>query len=122
MKTATPQDTWDHTFGACGTMFSWWLDEKHSGVSASGDVQPGWTVELTIEDGETGDPVTKTVDHATVLKFARKIASREITKFVGQRTVRECQNLVFRADEADFDSALADELLQVVMLGEVVYG
>jgi hypothetical protein len=36
--------------------------------------------------------------------------------------VRECRNLIFDADEVDFDADSADQLLQVAVLGEIVFG
>jgi hypothetical protein len=43
-------------------------------------------------------------------------------EYASDALVRECRNLIFAADEIDFDANSADELLQVIVLGEIVFG
>jgi hypothetical protein len=123
MKTATPKDTWDHTIGAGGLQYAWWLECKRvKGVSDAGDAADDWEYEITADDGDDGEK-TVTVNHAAVMRAARKMASKDCTiPGVGQIAKREARNLIFDADAADLDACAADEVLQVIVLGEVVFG
>lgn len=115
---AGPQDTWDHVFGAGALTWDWWLASESRGVNG-GDVEPDWQVTVTV--GEPGDAETATVTHARLMTAARRVL-RARPRYASDALVRECRNLVFEADAADFDAASGDELLQVAVLGEVVYG
>lgn len=132
MNSASPQDTYDHMFGSGATSFDWWLKVRALNHDASALEQPeDWQVEVTADDGNDG---TKTVivDHKLVLKTARYVLAnrgRMLTTARGgsypawsHALERECSNLVFRGDEADLDAGIADELLQLAVLGEVIYG
>jgi hypothetical protein len=119
VKSATPKDTWDHMFGSGATTYSWWLKLKFTGVH-DGEVEPGWSCELTCDNGNGGRK-TKIVSHVVVMSYARHVMSHDI-EYIGEATKRECRNLVFDADDVDFDAASADNLLQYIVLGEVVFG
>lgn len=131
MKTATPQDTFDHVFGSGALQWEWWLKTVEHNVSR-GDVSADWSVDVTADDGNDSQ-VTVKVDHKRVMKTARYVLAHKgqtaprLTPGTPYRAwseslERECSNLIFRADEADFDAPCADELLQLAMLGEVVFG
>ena len=128
MKSATPQDAYDHTFGTGCLMHEWWLSIKHVKGCASDIDQPDdWEVMVTADDGD-GTEANALVNHKRVMAAARTIAAAIETdlngtgKFVSDTLRRECWNLVFDADEADFDAATGDELLQVAVLGEIIFG
>jgi hypothetical protein len=116
---ATPQDTWDQIFGSGATNYPWWLKIKFTGVH-DGKVEPDWSCEVTCDDG-MDDRKTTVVNHAVIMKAARYVISHDI-QFMGQAAKRSCRNLVFDADEADFDAVSANNLLQYIVLGEVVFG
>lgn len=121
MKTATPQDTFDHMLGAGAFQWSWWLDCQVTGeTGATGTVNDDWTAEITAETGD-GGKATKTIDHKAILRACRSVMA-ELPRFASQDLARECRNLIFDADAADFDAPLADELLQFMVLGEIVFG
>ena len=121
LNQATPQHTYDHMFGSGATSYSWWLGTKTTGVDMERwKATDDWSVEVTADDGNDGE-TTVTVDHAAVLRAARQVI-KEPPKYASEALVRECKNLLFHADEADFDANSADELLQVLVLGGVVYG
>lgn len=115
IKTASPQDTFDHVFGSGATSYSWWLDIEITNADT-----PEWSARVRVEDGNDST-VTKTVDHATVLAAARKVIKRA-PMYSSTALVRECKNLIFDADNTDFDANSADELLQFIVLGEIVFG
>jgi hypothetical protein len=127
MKTATEQDTFDHIFGSGATHYSWWLGVKWvKGISEGGTVDPGWECEVKADDGNDGT-ATVTVTHKTIMAAVRKIAEdkgedKGGIKYLGDATKREARNLIFDADEADLDAAIADQVLQFIVLGEIVFG
>ena len=53
---------------------------------------------------------------------AARAVLAEPPRFASAGLVRECSHLLFNNDETDFDAPLADELLQFMLLGEIVYG
>lgn len=126
INTATPQDTQDQTLGAGALTFSWW-----TGATTTGADTPGWTATLTCEDGNDGTK-TVTVDHALILKTARYVlANAGKTRRTPQGSEypawsssleRQCRNLLTERDDADLDASIADELLQLAVLGEVIFG
>jgi hypothetical protein len=120
IKSASPEDTYDHALGSGALTFSWWRSTRNvRGISRDFDVADDWAVEVTAEGGD-GNDVTVTVDHAAVMAAARQVI-KEVPKYASARLAIECRNLVFDADNADFDAAVGDELLQLIVLGELVY-
>jgi hypothetical protein len=110
--TATPQITQDHMLGSGALTFSWWRSADIQGMDT-----PDWQTVITCENGDGGETTT-TVTHAVVMAAARKVlASRP--QYASDAFVRECRNL---GDEADFDACTADELLQFIVLGAIVFG
>lgn len=114
MNSATPQDTQDHMLGSGALSWDWWRNE----VTVNADT-PDWESVLTIE-GED-ENISFTIRHSTIMRIARKII-RNKPEYASDELVRQCRNLVFNADETDFDASSADELLQVTVFGKVVYG
>ena len=126
MTTATPQDTQDHTLGSGALNWEWWLN-----ATVTGSDTPEWEAVLTIDDGDGGTK-TVTVNHALVLTTARYVVANagktlrtpqggEYPAWSGELE-RECRNLLTDAGEADLDASSADELLQLMVLGEVPFG
>jgi hypothetical protein len=114
MKPANPQDTWDIVIG-CGALdYEWWHN-----VTTTGDDTPAWSATITADNGNGGE-VAVTVDHKAVMRAARMIMTD--AEYVNSALRRECKNLIFNADEMDFDAASGDSLLQVMVLGEIVFG
>ncbi len=122
MKSATPEDTFDHTIGAGALSFEWWHGVTPV-VTANGAGVPGnWEYLITADNGMDGE-TTATLNHAAVMKAARKIANdKGDIKYLSESAKRECRNLIFNADEADLDACISDELLQFIVLGEIVFG
>lgn len=121
MKTATPQDTFDHMLGSGAFQWEWWLSVKVTGVQPNGyDVTDDWKAEVTAENGD-GGKTTATIDHKAVMKAARAVLA-DPPQYASALLSRECSHLLFSNDETDFDAALADELLQFMVLGEIVFG
>jgi hypothetical protein len=115
MNPATPQDTFDHMIGAGAFQWEWW-----HGLRVTGEDTPEWTATVTIDNGDDGE-VTKTIDHKTVMAAARRFMSNP-PKYSGDAARQACRDLVFNRDEADFDADSADQLLQFIVLGEIVFG
>jgi hypothetical protein len=121
MQTASPQDTFDAIFGSGAMVYSWWTNAEFTGINSSGHIQTiNWTVKVTADDGDDGETVA-TIDHKSLLNTARQVIKTAPT-YASDALVRECRNLIFNADELDFDADSADQLLQVAVLGEIVFG
>ena len=121
MSAAAPQNTFDHMIGSGAFQWSWWLNLEVTGeTDDTGTVSDDWAAEITCEDGN-GGRVTRTIGHKEVMAAARKVMA-ELPRYASQSLARECSHLVFDADSADFDAPLADELLQFMVLGEIVFG
>ncbi len=120
LRTATPQDTYDHVFGSGALSYHWWLDTKTTGVDGETfKAADDWSVEVTAENGNDGEK-TVTVDHKAIMRAANKVIE-DPPKYASGSLSDQCKRLVFNADTADLDAAVADELLQVVVLGELVF-
>lgn len=121
INSATPQDTFDHVFGSGATSYSWWVTVEGQGDTNMAAVyQPlQWQVLVTADDGD-GTLKTVLVNHQTVMHAARTIVADD--SYANTILRRECRNLVFDADEADFDACSGDVLLQYIVLGGLVYG
>lgn len=120
MSAATPQDTYDHTFGTGATLCEWWHDARTAGVADDGTVTDDWSGRVTCDTGSGGE-ITLTVTHEVIMRAARQI-TRTHPAYVAQATAAECRNLLWHADDADFDADSGDQLLQVAVLGEIVFG
>ena len=125
---ATPQDTYDHTFGAGCLEHEWWISVRQTVGSMSDIDQPGnWEVSVTADDGE-GTEANKLVNHNVVMQAALAILFAKDTdlngsgRFVSKTLREECRNLLYNAENADFDAITSDELLQVAVLGEIIFG
>jgi hypothetical protein len=123
MATVSADDTDTVLLGSGALAWSWYM--RVSVARSTGT----WT--LTFADGEDPDyteddetPRWITVTHADALKAVRRIVRADrSTTGVGATTQRECRTLLFKgADESDFDSDSADQVLQVAGFGKVVYG
>ena len=102
-------------------MYSWWLNVDITRLKPNGyDVVPEWSAEITAANGDGGE-VTVTINHAQVLKTARAII-KDHPQYASDALIRESRHLIFNADETDFDAVSADEFLQVMVLGEIVFG
>jgi hypothetical protein len=130
-KQATPQDTYDHVFGSGLDQWPWWRKFITRGVDRDWHASDEWQVDVTAENGDGGE-TTATVDHALIMKTARRVlASKGKTLRTATGVAypawsldleRQCSHLLFNVDAADLDAPCADELLQLAVLGEVVFG
>jgi|HubBroStandDraft_2_1064218.scaffolds.fasta_scaffold570944_1 hypothetical protein len=114
MNTATPQDTFDHILGTGAFTYDWWLTADIADADT-----PDWAA--TVTGGEPGATKTATITHEVVLKTARAILGKR-PQYASDALARECRNLIWAADETDFDAASSDELLQVAVFGQIIYG
>lgn len=121
MKTATPQDTFDHMIGSGALSYEWWHAVDVNGVKANGyDAEDDWSAVISADNGDGGE-ATATINHALVLKTARAII-KDHPQYASDALIRESRHLIFNADETDFDACSADEFLQIMVLGEIVFG
>lgn len=118
---ASPQDTFTHIFGSGFTMYDWWLQTEEIGCGDNFDNVPAdWKVRVVVEDGN-GEPKEVMVDHATIIKACWEIIQMDHHIGMTESTVRNVGCLLFNNDSTDFDANSADELMQWITLGEVVF-
>lgn len=126
IKPATQQDSEGAIFGAgIPRGWSWWHSFVRDGWDYP-DTSPfhapdGWVTVVTAEDPrEDGKSVTVRIDHAAIMKAARRISGK---KFDANRTTKEqARKLLLDIDACDIDACIADSILQVAVYGEIVYG
>lgn len=136
MNPATARDTADLIMGAGATQYSWYPGAEVWHVSDDeGNAYPDWHAVLLMDDadGPNTEPYRRvTLNHDVVMAQARYVLANP-GKMLRTPTgteypawskalERECSNLVFNADECDFDASSADELIQLAAYGEVVFG
>lgn len=129
VRTATPQNTFDHMFGSGATSYSWWRSVKTlwSDEGQDGNAPDDWAVMVACEDGEDGIK-RATITHEKVMETAREIVRMYLSKQeagrpqVNDDVVKQCAMLIFEADDCDFDAGSADCLLQIMVIGSVVFG
>ncbi|MCM1967775.1 hypothetical protein [Streptomyces sp. G1] len=121
MNSPTLEESYDHILGASPDTWPWWdLASNVQGLS----VPDGWVVEGTIENPYDDNPAHLPVrlGHVEVVRAIRRIASGKGGKHVSPSAQKSCSDFLFRREEADFDAGTADEVLQVAVFGDVVYG
>jgi hypothetical protein len=108
----TPAETerFSAIMGACGTMWSWWRGEEYHG----GDWDRPSDVTLTIEDpaGDGNEVIVK------------RLTARQIVRALGTavRTIPSMRHIDPYDEDLDLDAGDADCVLQIAVLGDVVYG
>lgn len=135
INSATPQASYTHIFGSGALSYSWFRRAKCVNWDGNYDNVPdNWEVLVTIEDGDADEndrPTRKTVavNHKNIMAACRKIlADREMDEHgftkkygAGNLTIRECRNMIYDADEVDWDAPLASNLLEIITIGKVTY-
>lgn len=103
--TAAERERLEWIMGSSGTMWSWWVDvERHGDNPDAPD-----SVTFTIENPSGDDDIVKTVPARSIVR-AFGTAVRTVPSMAGMPSV-EC-----------LDASSADCVLQIAVLGEVVYG
>lgn len=129
----TNQDIYDHIIGSGALTYSWYTDAVLH-VGAHGDAV--WSMTLSGEDPEDSDETVLTEVTATSILGVCYDIVQDVTdnkygvseRFgVARETRREAQNLLDAAldgleDDTDFNADTADQVLQVLLYGEVIFG
>ena len=111
MATMTDQQLWEMTFGTSGESFSWWSNLKF----IEGDWDTPGIASIAIEDPD---------DEARLVFAELRIADiRAAAEKARETCVDACMGSAISLDEeADWDACVSDCVLQMAVLGEVVYG
>lgn len=116
----TEQDVFDHIMGAGAFTFPWWYDVEYAGIEGL-DVHDFWSATIWVENPDDGlETIIFAVDHAQIMATLDVIANAA-PEYVSRETVKQARLLLNDPDEADFDACTADEVLQVMAFGDVVY-
>lgn len=116
----TAQSTYDIFIGS-GALTHPWYQEISDNKPDEGTDE--WSVTFT-EFGDNREPVGRhTITHKDVMRAVRKISSKDGADLINPEVRKQCRALVFKGPDAvDFDSGMADAVLQVAVFGEVAYG
>lgn len=118
-------DTYLLVFGSGADLHSWWKSAQGNAITRKEPLFAdftGWSVDVTMETGE-GDTITKTIDHQALMEAARTIVNPGTRPdYIPWNVVEDIQVLHKGSLDVDLDANGADILVQVAMLGEVVFG
>lgn len=124
----THQQSWERIFGACFDTYEWWgvIRKAWSDYYAP----DWWTVEVVVADPDKGDDLRMVVSHAILMGAIEAIARGEFGRWwrgpcgheVSEGTEEACLAFLQDPESTLFDPWIADEVMQVATLGEVVYG
>ena len=120
---ATPQDTEIHFMGSGALSYTWWEDMRPNYNAAVMDAPNNWEFKGIAGYPEDRTEEVITLNHATLLKAIRKVSRKGSELGVSPVTISECMTWIFKGpDDCDFDAGMADEIMQIVAFGTVVYG
>lgn len=125
----TPQDSYDQIIGSGALTYPWYVSYAETGIDhGSGDVLiTGWSVDIEIEDPDDEDmSIAFTVSHQALYDALHLISTSRAfeprPENLSDVTINQACLILRDTDRADFDAATADEVLQVMVFGGVVYG
>jgi hypothetical protein len=123
----TPQDTFDQIIGSGALTYPWYVTYAVTGVDKSGDVYiTGWSVDIEIENPDGDETLAFTVNHRAIVDALDVISTAHLTgvriEGVSASVFVDAHYLLNSPDYADFDASMADEVLQVMAFGDVVFG
>ncbi|HVV11598.1 hypothetical protein [Amycolatopsis sp.] len=126
MATITPQDTCDHFIGSGALSYSWWRVSRSHGTDTV-DAPDDWSVTVREYDPDMDTVGDKAIvfDHKALSRAVNTLARTAKDKrpeYLGEHVLRECRTFVADPENADFDAAMADEVLQYIAFGKVIYG
>jgi hypothetical protein len=116
---ATEQDTFDHIFGTGFDTYSWW-GQVRTDWDMRNAAPDGWTAYVPVEDGDTGEWKTVLVTHSLILGAMQKIAAGDV-KYTSLSAIEASRDFLKDPELSDFDANTADEVMQLVTLGELIY-
>lgn len=120
MARITPQDTETHIMGAGATQYGWYLGSDWNYEYGDDlDAPDDWERTYEMEDPESEGTIIVTVNHDALMITIRKIASGE--GGTNRTCIEECKRFLADPEDADFDAYSADEVLQVLAYGRVVF-
>lgn len=116
------QSTNDHIMGSGATDYSWYFSQRDNfEYDDNVDAPDGWSTVLTMPDSDSSREISVVVDHDRLIDAMQRIADTDV-KNVGPQCKIECVAFLNDPEDADFDADTADQVLQVLAYGEVVYG
>lgn len=130
---ADHQGSYDSIFGSGATGYGWWeeFSPMHP-VTKDGAVPSYWGYRVKFEDADDEGPVQEAeVYHQTLLDVMEKIANGEFDDrdemapgrtAISETAKAECIVFLADPDSADFDADTADQVLQCIAYGGVVFG
>lgn len=120
-RTPTQQDTADQLFGASADTYSWWCGMSGS-WDFTNDAPDGWVMTVKIDNPDAGSPkvLERIVTHSMLIGALRQVADGRVN--ASRPCVENAIAFLKDPEDADFDAGAADEVLQVAVLGQVVYG
>jgi hypothetical protein len=129
IRTSTPQDTFTHIFGSGCLSYDWWQKADTTPYRDWDSIPDDWSVEVWAYDGENTHATH--VTHKRVMEMAKHVLDNQGKMETTPRGTeypawsdaleQQCVNLLYNPDDADLDAPCADELLQLIVIGSVIY-
>ncbi|WP_439377852.1 hypothetical protein [Amycolatopsis lexingtonensis] len=124
MAKFTARDTNTHFVGSGALGWEWWQVLRETGNALGVEVADDWSLTIRdVGDGEEGEEFV--LDHKALSRAVNTLARTALDKrpeYMSEQTIRECRAFISDPDEADFDADTADQVIQYVAFGKVVYG
>jgi len=124
MAEATPRDTCMQIVGSGAFDYSWYqtISYNEAASQKEGDYV-GWEASLGMEDPLTDETLHRPLNHETVMKALRALASKDNPpKYATSAARVNARRMFTDPDDADFDAASADEVVQIAVYGEIFFG
>lgn len=112
-----------HIIGSGALTYSWWRAwrPEYDYDLETNDAPEDWAGVLVAENPKGPGRIQVDLNGPAIRAAVNKIA-RGGVKDLNRIVVAECRNLLWHPDDADLDADAADQVLQVIAFGEVVYG
>jgi hypothetical protein len=126
----------DAVWGAFGTSYEWWEEGEMDNINPkSMDAFPGWSIRVRLGVEDEGEIVEGVLNADVIWEAIGKIADLEVR--ASDDCITQCLRarnsmldygggrVVFDAEafnRVDFDQATSDEVMQIAIAGEVIWG
>jgi hypothetical protein len=123
----TREDIYDHIVGSGASGYSWYVQVYD--YRPPDDPDDDWYIIFLMEDPDDNDETLEVrLDTETILEYAENITNEQnvntdttLVYGVTLQTKHQCELLVSGSDDVDFDADMADQLIQAIAYGEVVF-
>lgn len=118
---ASDSDLYDMCIGSGALTYEWWAVDSTLLIDDNGNAHHGWQMEVSFGVEDEGDIIEAILDGPRLWAAILACSTGQVAG-VSVATREECNTARFHPDMADFDAAIADEIMQVAVCGTAIYG